>query len=244
MIRSDYLIEINNVYNEDCIEFMKKLPDECVDLIIADPPYNILINTIRGQTEKWDNIWETYNEYLKWFDTWVKESYRILKHGGVMYCYHAPTYIRYIQPILENYYILQNLIVWHYRNISLGTKLGSTGNCYMKKWDVVYYVSKGKPKISVRKKFSRYGDDNFDVWIIPGVQKNYKEYVGHPTQKPLAISEKIVKASSMEGDLVYIPFAGSGSEIVACIRNKRNWIATEINKQYIDEIIIPRINKI
>lgn len=48
----------------------------------------------------------------------------------------------------------------------------------------------------------------------------------------------------MEGDLVYIPFAGSGSEIVACIRNKRNWIATEINKQYIDEIIIPRINKI
>ena len=72
--------------------------------------------------------------------------------------------------------------------------------------------------------------------------KNYPEWVNHPTQKPLSLCDKIVKASSNEGDVVYIPFAGSGSEIESCIRNNRNYIATEINREYIDEIILPRIN--
>ena len=69
------------------------------------------------------------------------------------------------------------------------------------------------------------------------------EYTNHPTQKPLSISERIIRVHSNENDLVYIPFAGSGSEIESCILNKRNWLATELNKEYIDDIIIPRINK-
>lgn len=65
----------------------------------------------------------------------------------------------------------------------------------------------------------------------------------HSTMKPIAISDRIIRASSDEGDLVYIPFAGSGSEIISCIKNKRNWVATEMNKDYIDKIILPRIKK-
>ena len=67
------------------------------------------------------------------------------------------------------------------------------------------------------------------------------EYTKHPTQKPLSISNRIVKVHSEENDLVYIPFAGSGSEIVSCIKNNRNWIATELEEKYINEIIVPRI---
>ena len=67
---------------------------------------------------------------------------------------------------------------------------------------------------------------------------------GHKTQKPQDITDRIIKASSNENDLIYIPFAGSGSEIVSCINNNRNYIATELNRQYIDEIIIPRIENI
>ena len=70
----------------------------------------------------------------------------------------------------------------------------------------------------------------------------YKEKRKHTTQKPLDLSERLILASSNESDLVFIPFAGSGSEIEACVKNKRNWIATEINREYIDEIILPRIN--
>ena len=79
-----------------------------------------------------------------------------------------------------------------------------------------------------------------DVWdFIPD-----KVRYGHKTQKPMDITERIIKASSNEGDLVYIPFAGSGSEIESCIRNNRNYIATEINKEYIDNIIDLRIHNL
>ena len=64
----------------------------------------------------------------------------------------------------------------------------------------------------------------------------------HSTMKPIEICDRTIKASSNEGDLVYIPFAGSGSEIVSCIMNNREWVASEINKDYIDKIIKPRIN--
>jgi DNA modification methylase len=79
-----------------------------------------------------------------------------------------------------------------------------------------------------------------DVWDFTPDKLRY----GHKTQKPMDITERIIKASSNENDLVYIPFAGSGSEIEGCIRNKRNYVATETNKQYIEDIIIPRIDNI
>ena len=66
----------------------------------------------------------------------------------------------------------------------------------------------------------------------------------HPSQKPVQLSDRCIKIFSDENDLVYIPFAGSGSEIESCINNNRQWIATETNKKYIDEIIIPRINNL
>jgi DNA modification methylase len=81
-------------------------------------------------------------------------------------------------------------------------------------------------------------------WIDNGNNGGNKKKVFHATTKSNFVCNRIIKTSSNENDLVYIPFAGAGSEIEACIRNNRNWIASEINKTYIDEIIIPRINKI
>lgn len=71
----------------------------------------------------------------------------------------------------------------------------------------------------------------------------YKEKRQHPTQKPLVLSNRIIQASSNEGDLVYVPFAGSGSEIIGAMLNNRKWIASEINKEYVDDIIKPRISE-
>ena len=71
---------------------------------------------------------------------------------------------------------------------------------------------------------------------------NYKESTGHPTQKPEKLAERIILASSMPDDLVFIPCAGSGSEIVQCMKHGRNFIATEINTSYVRDIILPRID--
>jgi DNA modification methylase len=74
-------IDINRIYNQDCITYMKTLPNECIDLIVADPPYYKAIN------EKWDKQWKTEEEYLNWCQEWFNECVRILKPTGVFYCY-------------------------------------------------------------------------------------------------------------------------------------------------------------
>lgn len=80
-----------------------------------------------------------------------------------------------------------------------------------------------------------------DVWEFVRVRYKMPEFTNHPTQKPLSICNRIVKVHSNENDLIYIPFAGSGSEIEACIKNNRNWVATELNNEYVTNIILPRI---
>ena len=80
--------------------------------------------------------------------------------------------------------------------------------------------------------------------VINSIMPNYKEWTGHPTQKPEKLAERILLASSKPGDLVLIPFAGSGTEIEACIRTGRNWLAAEKEEQYIQEFILPRIQSV
>ena len=72
---------------------------------------------------------------------------------------------------------------------------------------------------------------------------NYKEATSHPTQKPEKLAERMIRASSNAGGLVVIPFAGSGSEVVQCIKNGRDFIAAETNVSYVQDIILPRLKK-
>lgn len=90
-------LKLNNIYNEDCISGMKKIDDESVDLIIADPPYFKVIN------EKWDYIWKTEDDYIKWSKKWFKESFRVLRKGGTFY--------------LFGYFRMLSLLVQHLQKI-------------------------------------------------------------------------------------------------------------------------------
>lgn len=297
-------MELNKIYNMDCVEYMKLLADETVDLIIADPPYYKAID------EKWDKQWKTEEEYLNWTQEWFNECVRILKPTGVFYCYGNfdiltkqkvlifdkqlnfrqnitlskglraiagrtsdklrmfPTASEYLL-----YYVKQpdffetpfsivmkrkmeelNLSQLDISKLELSKNGNVTGWVHNKlkgtqiptetQWDKICNL------FNIDNKYNdllfQYNSERFnfnlpigitDVWeFIPD-----KIRYGHKTQKPQDITDRIVKASSNEEQLVYIPFAGSGSEIVSCIKNNRNWIATETNKQYIDEIILPRI---
>ena len=304
-------MELNKIYNMDCIEYMKTLPNECVDLIIADPPYYKAIN------EKWDKQWKTEEEYLNWTQQWFNECVRILKPTGVFYCYGNfdilskqkvlifdkqlnfrqnitlskglraiagrtsdklrmfPTASEYLL-----YYVKQNedanieddvcnmelrkyfinaLKESKYNRTSLNKKLGHRKgeHCFYKKkqwWiptEEVYLelqkiLNLSKPYSEVLKMF----EDNRYTFNLPTGITDVWEFIpdkvryGHKTQKPQDITDRIIRASSNENDLVYIPFAGSGSEIVSCINNNRYYIATELNDEYIGNIIIPRIKNI
>ena len=238
-------MEINKIYNMDCIEYMKSLPNECVDLIVADPPYFKIVK------DDWDNQWKSEEEFYKWCREWIYECKRILKPTGSLYIYGASPYIFGIYTVANNLKLnFNNAIVWYF-----GTGMGGTKKYRIEHENLLFFSKTNKYTFNPDEVRVPYESDKpgggrvhnplgktcGTVWRISRVQRNAKEFAGHPTQKPLQICDRIIKASSNEGDLVYIPFAGSGSEIVSCIKNNRNWIATELNSKYIEEIINKRI---
>ena len=240
-------MELNKVYNEDCITYMKTLPDKCVDLIIVDPPYYGILK------ESWDNQWKTEEDYLRWCEEWTKECKRILKEDGSFYvwgCFgeNNLVFAKYAT-IAEKYFNFKNWINWRKE---YGFR-GKTNFSY-KKEELLYFVNnKDNYKfnyLDIKEPATRSGAKEGDtrvpsnIWEFRYNNMSKERIKGFPCQKPLASSERIIKASSNEGDLVYIPFAGSGNEIISCIKNNRNWIATETNEEYINEVIYPRIREV
>lgn len=255
------VIEINKIYNEDCLDTMKKMKDDSIDLIIADPPYFKVIKN------DWDNQWENEEDYYYWCRLWLKEFKRILKPNGSVYIWNWFDNICSVGHFAkEEGFIIRNLITW---NRGGGRERNNWGS---KKEDLLYLTLSDKPTFNLedvllsandpsrkmskqawdRGKYERKGRKNYNeepinpsnVWYDSMVAHNSKEKVDHPTQKPLSICGRIIKASSNENDLIYIPFAGSGSEIVSCVEYGRNYIASEISSEYIDNIINTRISEL
>ena len=246
--------EINKIYNEDCIKYMKTLPNKCVDLIIADPPYN-------KKVASWDNLDTT--EYHELLNVLAKESKRVLKKDGSIFIYNQQPMASLMFNIFFNELNYVDEIIWYYKNGG-----GNPRNKCKNAHQLLYWFSKNtdykvnidairQPYSGTRAIYKTNIDKNpakawtpnekgalpTNVWEISIVrQKEATELTKLSAQKPLEICDRIIKLASNENDTVYIPFAGSGSEIVSCIKNNRNYIATELNNDYIEEIIKPRID--
>ena len=226
------------------MDVLKRLHSESVDLIIADPPYYHM----RGE---FDFVFQSVQEYLDWCSVWAAECCRILKPTGAFYCWGSSQMIDKLSvSVLDKLeWIKRNLIVWNYgtgrpEKQYTGMKrtfYGITASPSMRSGmtkSVFHTMPEGRRTRGKIQKENPAGN----VWEYPRVMPNYKESTGHPTQKPEKLAERIILASSMPDDLVFIPFAGSGSEIVQCMKHGRNFIATEINTSYVRDIILPRID--
>lgn len=234
---------INHVYQMDCMKVLQELPTASVDLIIADPPYY----RMRGD---FDFVFQTVCQYLSWCLEWVRECHRILKPTGAFYCWGSGLMIDKLSvEVLDRFdWIKRNLIVWNYRT---GRPAKAT---YRIETEFLWFYSNPLHVINhdvIRIPYDPGGEKDKrknpkgktcgNVWEFSRIKPNYKEATKHPTQKPEKLAERMILASSNIGDLVVIPFAGSGSEIVPCIKNGRNFIASEINDSYVEDIIIPRL---
>tara|TARA_B100001996_G_C18623753_1_gene578880 strand:- start:229 stop:1176 length:948 start_codon:yes stop_codon:yes gene_type:complete len=249
-------LENNQVYNEDCINGMKKLNDDSVDIIICDPPYNIG-KDFGNNSDKQD-----MDKYLNWCDEWINQCIRILKPNGTLYIYGFSEILSFIRVRIN---INVRWIIWHYTN-----KVTPSLNFWQRTHESILCCSKEKPHFNrdevrepytdtflknaagkVRKptkgRFSNGETETTynahengalprDVIKIPTLAggAGKKERVDHPTQKPLELCEKLIKASKLTGDtLLVVPFVGSGSECVAAKKEKINFIGFEINEDYI-----------
>ena len=250
-------VRINEVYNEDCIEGMRKMLDSTVDIIICDPPYNI------GKDFGNNSDKQKMDDYLNWCDEWISECLRILKPHGTLYIYGFSEILAYIRTRVT---CNVRWLVWHYTN-----KTTPTLNFWQRSHESILACYKEKPNFNrdeVREPYTetflknaagkvrkatkgRFSDGETettytahsggalprDVLKYPALAggAGKKERVDHPTQKPLSLCETLIKASyNKEGEtLLVVPFAGSGSECVAAKKMNVNYIGYEINSEYV-----------
>jgi len=240
-------MEVDKVYLGDCIEIMKKLPEKSIDLIFADPPFNIGIK----YDEYNDSL--SYREYYNWSKEWIAEAYRLLKSSGSIYIAIGDEFAAEINIILKQTgYYFRNWIIWYY----------TFGQNQRRKFNRTHthilYFTKHKDKFifnaddilipSARqlvykdRRANPKGKLPDDVWQFPRVCGTFKERVGkHPCQMPEDLLELIIKASSNEKDIVLDPFGGTGTTSAVAKRLKRHFITMEISEEYYD-IILKRLS--
>lgn len=229
------------IKNIDCLEYLKTIEDNSVDMILTDPPYSIGFDGGKG----WDSQWKTEQEYLDWCDEWSRECVRVLKPGRMMIVWgtlKTDTFIKY-KLMLSGYEGMhsQNEIVWSY---NWG---GRVKNNFARKHEYAWCYSKCKEflfndaEIRVPRKLKkniRTGKD-YEQGTIPTCiwEKNNhttsKDYCGwHPTTKNIEILERMIGAYTNPGDFVLDIFMGSGSTAIAAERCGRNYIGCERDEEY------------
>ena len=227
----------------NCINELKSLDSCSVDLIIADPPYNV--GKDYGNTsDKLD-----FNDYIALTKEWLVECHRVLKDSGTIYVFVGFRFISYIYQILEKELNMNfiNWISWHYTQ-----GIGKTKGFSPRHDDILMFSKTSTYKFNLddiripqkyyRKVNNMRGANPGDVWEVSHIHYCQKGRQQHPTQKPEALIERMVLASSNEGDMVVDPFCGSGTTMRVCQQLKRNGIGIEINEEYV-KLAKERLNR-
>lgn len=236
-------IEFNKIYNMNCLEGMKYIPENSIDLVITDPPFAIDFKAKRNNYNRnLSRVLEGYNEipkekYFDFTSKWMKEVHRVLKDSGSMYVFSGWNNLKDILVAIDKLnFITVNHIIWKYQFGVITKRRFVTSHYHC------LYVCKDDEK---RKFFpySRYGKeeddengaclhykDKEDVWVI-----NREYWTGDkktPTKLPAELIKKILMYSSEEGDIVLDPFLGSGQVAVVSRMLNRQFIGFEIVKEY------------
>ncbi|MCR9212779.1 MAG: site-specific DNA-methyltransferase [Proteobacteria bacterium] len=224
-------------------EEMAKLPAASIDLVVADPPYNLGKNYGNNIDSK-DRL-----EYQAFTADWVREAIRLLKPGGSLYCFMGVKFIARLYVLLEEELGLtpQGWITWHYTQ-GMGRKRGFSPRhedilWFSKGDDAVFNLDEVRvPQKYYRKRNNMAGANPGDVWQFSHVHYCAAERLPHPTQKPEALLERIIAASSNPGDRVLDPFLGSGTTARVAQVLGREATGIEINPDYI-EMAKTRLNE-
>lgn len=230
----------------DSIKVLKQMKEGSVDLIFADPPYNI--GKDFGNNK---DSWENTKAYIEWCISWIDECMRILKDEGTMYFMTATQFMPYLDVYVSEKYHVLSRIVWTYDSSGMQSKK-IFGSLYepilMLHKDVRKpYVFNSEAilveaKTGAQRKLMDYRKTPpqpyntkkvpGNVWEFPRVRYKMAEYENHPTQKPEALLERIILASSNEGDIVLDPFSGSFTTASVALRLKRKAIGIELNEEF------------
>ena len=226
---------LNKIICGDCIEVMKKIPDESVDLIITSPPYNLKNSTGNGMKDgrggKWANAalqrgYSHYNdnmphdEYVKWQRDCLTEMMRLIPENGAIFYNHKwrvqGGLLQDRQDILKGFPVRQT-IIW-----KRAGGLNFNPGYFLPTYEVIYLIAKPKFKLVPK------ANALTDIWETPQEMKN-----GHPAPFPVTLINKIV--SSVDSKVILDPFMGSGTTAISALNFKRDYIGIDISPEYYEK---------
>jgi adenine-specific DNA-methyltransferase len=241
-----YQSENHRIIHGDVLAALQTIGDSSVDLIFADPPYNIG-KKFGGNIDKWKDD----HSYLYWCYQWLEQCIQKLKPTGALYLMSATQFHPYFDLFLRERMTILSRIIWHYDSSGVQAKkfYGSmyepilfgvmdAQNYTFNAQDILVEAKTGAKRklIDYRKAVPTvYSSQKVpgNVWQIPRVRYRMDEYEEHPTQKPVALLERIIKASSNPGDLVLDPFSGTFTTSYVAQQLDRCSIGIELEEQYI-----------
>ena len=242
------------IYNGDCVEVMsKKIDKESIDLIFADPPYNLSGSGLKWEGNKTGGDWYMINEnwdkmtapeYIQFTRKWISSCRRVLKNSGSIYVacsYHNISEVMIVLKQLD--FKINNVITWRKTN----AMPNMTKRVFTHSTEFVVWAVKGSgwkfnyekiKEINPEKQKDGSLKQMRDFWELPLVQgrerlRGKDKRALHPTQKPEEMLKRIILASSNEGDVVLDPFLGSGTTTYVAKKYNRKWIGIEQNREYI-----------
>ncbi len=240
-------LPVNEIIHSECIAAMEKMPDESIDLIFADPPYNLQIDRklkrpdesrVEGVHEKWDSF-ESFAHYDEFTEKWLVQARRILKKNGAIWTMGSYHNIFRVGNIMQNlgFWIL-NDVIW----LKTNPMPNFRGTRFTNAHETLIWAGRDK---NARPCFQYHamkalneGVQMRSDWVLPlcvgGERlKNEKGEKLHPTQKPEALLYRVLLASSKPGDVVLDPFAGTATSCAVAKKLGRNFIGIEAYTEYV-----------
>jgi site-specific DNA-methyltransferase (adenine-specific) len=233
--------ELGALYNSDCIQLAKQLESNSVDMVFADPPFN-LNKFYRSNIDDSLHV----KEYIDWCLEWLDECIRILKPGGSLFIWNLPKWnAKYAS------YLNDRLNFRHWIANDIKASLPISGKLYPSHYSLLYYVKGEKPNTfapdrlpmetcpkcfgdlkdygGYKNKMNPKGINLTDIWydISPVRHKKYKKRE-EANELPIKLLDRIIEMSTLEGDTIFDPFGGSGTTYIVAEIKKRKWIGTEI----------------
>ena len=208
----DWHDAINQVVHGDCLEGMRLIPDNSVDLILSDPPFGMKFQSgyRRVKHEEIQN-----DDNLDWLDDHLKDIKRVSKPDTHAYIFCSMHNIDVFVSKVKQYLDYKNIIIWEKNNTGMGDLFGD----YAPKYEMVIFCSNGNKKLNGRR------DPNIFKWAKTGNNL-------HPTEKPTELIKWFIEKSSEPSDLVLDSFMGSWTTARACKDLGRNFIGFELNEGY------------
>lgn len=237
----------HKIFWGDAVKVLEnEISDNSIDLIFADPPYNIG-KSFNGYKEKWSSN----EEYLNWCYKWLDLCINKLKPNGSFYVMTATQFMPFFDIYLQNKINILSRIVWFYDSSGVQAKkyygslyepilfcVKNPDNYTFNSSDILIEAKTGAKRnlIDYRKNPPKvYNSEKIpgNVWEFPRVRYRMEEYENHPTQKPIALLERIIKASSNENDLVLDPFSGTFTTSFVAKNLNRKSIGIELQDEYV-----------